>query len=460
MAEFYDVLGVARDASEEEIYLAYRNQLRRQTAESDPEKLILLRRAYETLIVPSTRSDYDKANGVGAHGGGVEHNLLLLRAKERLDANDHMGVGEALRRMIDAGPPQSEAGQKLAQQLQRMGKEQMELGASELAVRFLEAALHFDGASSPIRELHRRAVRMRMHELGSFKKEYPEREEVIIRLEGHVSAGNREAIAGVLGEIRSRTPGNPESDFRLAHQLQSIGEKLIDQKEYKQAADILDVAQRLDDADRQIKYLYLRAVDLAKEPEAQPPRPYVPPRRRRKASWVWFVVPALVALFLFYNQWQDRESAASPNSPISPLLPATPRKIVRYDDGTILANAFVEGKHQWAVDNGLDRDAIVLLTTTTEPRQTLLSVYIWANSTYKFAGIPDGMYSIYFTTGQDFDELSGSFTRNVRHGRFDKPVTFQAEGNQYTIYTITLHGVPGGNAPTTNVPSSLFPKID
>ena len=57
--DFYEVLGVSKSASPEEIKRAYLRLVRRFTPERAPEEFKRIRQAYETLSDPTARQQYD-----------------------------------------------------------------------------------------------------------------------------------------------------------------------------------------------------------------------------------------------------------------------------------------------------------------------------------------------------------------------------------------------------------------
>ncbi|MFM8389067.1 MAG: DnaJ C-terminal domain-containing protein, partial [Actinomycetota bacterium] len=75
MADFYDILGVARGASADEVKRAYRKRARELHPDANPDdpgaedKFKELSRAYEVLSDPQQRANYDRFGEAGVGGG-------------------------------------------------------------------------------------------------------------------------------------------------------------------------------------------------------------------------------------------------------------------------------------------------------------------------------------------------------------------------------------------------------
>ncbi len=89
------------------------------------------------------------------------------------------------------------------------------------------------------------------------------------------------------------------------------------------------------------------------------------------------------------------------------------------------------------------------------------NVYVQAGASAKVDGIPNGTFDVFYTEGTDWDDANHRFTRDCAFSRFDQPITFSTTNHpgsiEYTTYTLTLYGVVGGTASSTDVPPGAFP---
>jgi hypothetical protein len=136
-------------------------------------------------------------------------------------------------------------------------------------------------------------------------------------------------------------------------------------------------------------------------------------------------------------------------------------RIERPANGKILVNKLGGGMGRLTIKNGGDRDGFVVLAKTSAPRKTLLGVYLRAGKSTTIRGIKDGTYIVYYSLGRRWDGYSRSFTVDAERRRFEDPIRFKTTrvsgGIKYTIWTISLEAVPGGNAPTDPIDESEFP---
>ena len=74
---------------------------------------------------------------------------------------------------------------------------------------------------------------------------------------------------------------------------------------------------------------------------------------------------------------------------------------LQLSNGTYLVRNLVGGCGELKIDNGLDLDAVALLSRFEEPAIPLMAVYIRAGASHTIRGVSDGVYLLYFKTGED-----------------------------------------------------------
>lgn len=134
-------------------------------------------------------------------------------------------------------------------------------------------------------------------------------------------------------------------------------------------------------------------------------------------------------------------------------------RIERPASGKVLVNKLKGGLGRLTIKNGGDRDGVVILAKTSSPSKTLLAVYVRAGKSATIRGIKDGTYVVFFSTGKRWDGYSKSFTSEQERRRFEDPIAFRTTRTAYTIWTISLMAVAGGNAPTDPVDEGEFPGV-
>jgi len=125
----------------------------------------------------------------------------------------------------------------------------------------------------------------------------------------------------------------------------------------------------------------------------------------------------------------------------------------RPPNGTILYAGISGGLGRLTIVNGLSQDGVVALVRGSSKA---ISVYVRARSSTTVGNIKDGTYTIYFTTGSLFSVCNGRFTRGAAYWRFNDRLPFVSPPG-YTVATLTLQAVPGGNAPVSQVNPGDFP---
>jgi hypothetical protein len=105
------------------------------------------------------------------------------------------------------------------------------------------------------------------------------------------------------------------------------------------------------------------------------------------------------------------------------------------------------------IKNHLGHDAVIELV---HGKSKAVGVYVRAHSTATVRNIKPGWYAVYFTTGSLFRACTGRFTSGAAYYRVKKHLYF-ASPPHYSVWTLTLIFVKGGNAPTSPIPPKGFP---
>jgi len=140
----------------------------------------------------------------------------------------------------------------------------------------------------------------------------------------------------------------------------------------------------------------------------------------------------------------------------APTVAPSPTLTRRLATGTVVKQTgALNGMGELTVENGLDLDAVAVLSRDS----WLLAVYVRNNSSHTIGGIPDGNYELFFTLGEDWDAGQAEFTRRRDLSRFEESFPFTSTSTTYSIWSVTLHPVPGGTASSEDVPESQFPSL-
>jgi hypothetical protein len=123
-------------------------------------------------------------------------------------------------------------------------------------------------------------------------------------------------------------------------------------------------------------------------------------------------------------------------------------------NGKILFDRISGGRGVLKIKNGTSKDGVV---TIVRGRTKAMSIYVRARSSASIKDVRDGNYRIFFTTGYRFSTSKGRFTRGASYQRFNDRLKFVTTATQYSIWTLTLNPVRGGNAQTSSVNPKDFP---
>src|SRR5690349_19361771 len=178
----------------------------------------------------------------------------------------------------------------------------------------------------------------------------------------------------------------------------------------------------------------------------------------RPSFWRLTAAAAAVAGALALPGLPAAASAAAPHS----LTPASYRAAgaaaaacatSRPHTGKILYAAITGGMGRLTIKNHLSHDSAIVLV---RGRSKAIGVYVRAHATATVRNIKSGTYTIYFTTGSLFRTCAGRFTRGASYWRVKQRAVFAAPP-RFTVATLIIFAVRGGNAPTTPISPKGFP---
>lgn len=120
------------------------------------------------------------------------------------------------------------------------------------------------------------------------------------------------------------------------------------------------------------------------------------------------------------------------------------------------------GKATLTIKNGASTDAIVCLYSISKKR-TIRNEYVRKNSSFTMDNIAQGYYKIRVFYGNDWNPTlenscgtKGNFETDVSFSEFDGTEYFEDSYDGYTVATVTLYTVAGGNASTSRISQSDF----
>jgi hypothetical protein len=153
------------------------------------------------------------------------------------------------------------------------------------------------------------------------------------------------------------------------------------------------------------------------------------------------------------------KTLATDGWPTGLTVPKFPKQQNRsLSTGTFLRNTDRSGNGRLTIENGSSGSAVVTLKRNGARS---FAVYLRKNGKFTVKGVRDGSYTVYFATGSDWDAKHKGFTTDCDYEKFDKALKFTTKYSssyvEYTTYTISLYGVLGGTASTSDVPPDQFP---
>ncbi len=151
-------------------------------------------------------------------------------------------------------------------------------------------------------------------------------------------------------------------------------------------------------------------------------------------------------------------------------------KPVRFANGHVIERNLSSGLGTLLLKNNKNRSDAVVVLTSTSSRKPLLAVYARGRASCTLSGIPNGKYRVYYWIGRDWNWYMHGFLTTDTRGRYKDLLSYSTkswtsswsdafylytqQNTQYTTWTLTLYGVEGGTADTTEVSEKDFPKVD
>lgn len=211
-------------------------------------------------------------------------------------------------------------------------------------------------------------------------------------------------------------------------------------------------------------------------------------RSEKNSGFPWLILGTIVIVIIiaiansktnsYTSQSTNSNSYSNENSYNSPTITTTPIEENRpptkseykgnqlNDGASPLDGCFGKGVYSGnatlTIDNGGSSDAIVCLYSVANGR-TIRNEYVRKNSSFKMSNIAQGTYKIRVFYGNDWNPslinscgTKGNFESDVHFSEFDGTEYFEDSDSGYTIATITLYTVTGGNASSSSIDQSTF----
>ena len=169
-----------------------------------------------------------------------------------------------------------------------------------------------------------------------------------------------------------------------------------------------------------------------------------------------------------YSNSDNNYSTPTP-SYTEPIVKESKYKGNQLVDGTspldgCFGKGIYDGNATLTIKNGGSSDAIICLYSTSQGR-TIRNEYVRKNSSFTMSKIAQGEYKVRVFYGNDWNPEStnscgtkGNFETDVHFSEFDGTEYFEDDETGYTVATITLYTVAGGNASSTAIDQSRFFK--
>lgn len=129
---------------------------------------------------------------------------------------------------------------------------------------------------------------------------------------------------------------------------------------------------------------------------------------------------------------------------------------------TCFGKGIYNGNATLTIKNGANSDAIVCLYSIHSNR-TIRNEYVRKNTSFTMDNIAQGNYKIRVFYGNNWNPnlentcgTKGFFESDVSFSEFDRTEYFEDSDEGYTVATVTLYTVSGGNASTSKISQSSF----
>jgi len=135
-----------------------------------------------------------------------------------------------------------------------------------------------------------------------------------------------------------------------------------------------------------------------------------------------------------------------------------PHATIRLDTGAVVLDRRpAPGYGELHVQNGLPSDACVLLAGPTD--DPVYAVYVRTGGSAVLPGVPNADYTVYFSTGSEWDSVDGGFTAGAAYSRFAESIHYESSAVSAAVLRLTLHAVTGGAASVVDVAPEDFPDF-
>jgi hypothetical protein len=123
---------------------------------------------------------------------------------------------------------------------------------------------------------------------------------------------------------------------------------------------------------------------------------------------------------------------------------------------------YFSGLGKLTIDNQTGKDAVVALCAD-DSSPPVKAVYVRANSVHTIENIPQGLYTVRFVLGTEWNPNWAEFTIIEYAKVFEQRLNFQEIRQygsiQYSTFRLTLHEVVGGNAPTEQESPEVIERL-